>query len=209
MDQLEKHLTPDECRLLANLDSPARIQAWLDTVPYSKDDFYRCPLRVMRDRKAHCFDGALFAAAVLRRIGHRPRILELLPNARDDDHLLAVFKENDAWGAVAQSNYSGLRYREPVFRTLRELTMSYFEDYFNPVGEKTLRGYRGPVDLSSFDRLEWTTSDAGLESLADGIDRYRSVAILTTGMEAALQPVDERSLKAGLVGSNPDGLFKV
>jgi hypothetical protein len=202
-------LSPPERQLLAGLDSPARIQAFLDSIPYSVDKFYRCPLRVLRERQAHCFDGALFAAMALRRIGCPPVILELIPNERDDDHLVAVYKLNARWGAVAQSNFSGLRFREPVYASLRELVMSYFEHFFNHAGEKTLRGYRGPVDLKVFDRLDWMGSDAGLETLADGLDRYRIRPLITGEMAADLAPMDERSLRAGMLGTKPDGLYKV
>ena len=209
MKEFEAQLTPSEGQLLDGLDTPAKVQAFLNAVPYSEDKFYRCPLRVLRDRQAHCFDGALFAAMALRRLGHPPLILELIPNERDDDHLLALFKQDDCWGVVAQSNFTGLRYREPVYHSLRELVMSYFEDFFNPIGEKTLRGYRGPINLKTFDRLDWSCSDAGLETLADDMDRYRVHPILTEEMAAGLILADERSLKAGLMGANPAGLFKV
>jgi hypothetical protein len=209
MNTFDSLLTASQRKTFTRLNSPIRIQEWLNSIPYSDDDFYRCPLRVLRDRKGHCFDGALFAAATLRRIGFPPLIVELIPNTRDDDHLLAVFKQRGSWGAVAQSNFSGLRYREPIYHSVRELVMSYFEDYFNSLGEKTLRGYRGPFNLASFDRLDWMASDTGLESLADGMDRYRITWLLTPAMESALAPVDERSLKAGLISSNPAGLFKV
>ena len=209
IDNFISHLDASEKGLLDSLSSPAHIQAFLDTVPYSEDDFYRCPLRVLRERKAHCFDGALFAAMALRRIGHPPLILELIPNERDDDHLIALFKQDNCWGAVAQSNFTGLRYREPVYHSLRELVMSYFEDFFNAIGEKTLTGYRRPVDLSVFDRVDWMSSDLGLEVLADGLDRYRVYPLITDAMASRLTPTDERSLRAGLLGSNPAGLFKV
>ncbi|MGA2488581.1 MAG: hypothetical protein ABSF99_00130 [Anaerolineales bacterium] len=207
--RFELQLSSSERQFLSGLDSPAAIQAFLNTVPYSEDEFYRCPLRLLRDRKGHCFDGALFAAMALRRIGFPPLILELIPNERDDDHLLALFKKNGGWGAVAQSNFSGLRYREPVYHSLRELVMSYFEDHFNSAGERTLRGYRGPIHLKTFDHLDWMNSDAGLETMSDGLDRYRVHSILSDEMAASLSLVDERSLKAGLMGANPAGLFKV
>jgi hypothetical protein len=208
LHSFDAQLTTAERRLLDSLDSPVRIQGFLDGIPYSSDRFYRCPLRVLRDRKAHCFDGALFAAMALRRLGRRPQVLELIPNEHDDDHLLALFREEGLWGAVAKSNFSGLRYREPVYRSLRDLAMSYFEDFFNPAGEKTLRGYRGPVALSRFDSLDWMSRDEGLDSLADGLDRYRVRALLTEAAAARLISVDERGLRAGLLGSDPDGLYR-
>jgi len=136
-------------------------------------------------------------------------ILELAPNERDDDHIVALFKQHNCWGAVAQSNFTGLRYREPVYRSLRELVMSYFEDFFNSAGEKTLRGYRRPINLRTFDRLDWMSSDSGLDALADGMDRYRVIPAITDQMAANLALADERSLRAGLMGSNPAGLFSI
>jgi len=207
--EFENQLTASERNLLHALTTPLKIQSFLDTVHYSEDEFYRCPMRVLRDRKGHCFDGGLFAAMGLRRLGHPPLILELIPNGRDDDHILALYKQNGYWGAVAQSNFTGLRFREPVYRTLRELVMSYFEDYFNAAGEKTLAGYRGPINLRVFDRLDWMSSDAGLETLATAMDRYRILPLLTSQMLSVLSPVDDRSLRAGMLGTNKAGLFKI
>jgi len=209
VDELEARLTAEERTLLDGLNSPARIQAFLDSIAYSTEPIYRCPLRVLRERVAHCFDGALFAAAALRRIGHPPLIVEMLPNERDDDHLLAVYKKDGHWGAVAKSNFVGLRYREPVYRSLRELIMSYFEVFFNAVGEKTLRGYTLPLNLAAFDRLHWTVADEAAEQIAARLDRVRRVAVLTPAMIEGLSLADARSLKAGLLGAVEAGLFRV
>jgi hypothetical protein len=206
--ELAQTLHKDELILLSGLTSPAKIQSFLEAIPYSPDPFYRCPLRVIRDRKAHCFDGAVFAAAMLRRIGYPPLILELLPNARDDDHLLAVYKVAGYWGAIAQSNFTGLRYREPVYRTLRELVMSYFEQFYNVEREKTLRGYGLPMNLSRYDPLGWDVHDKPLDQIADDLDRQRHFKLLTPEQEASLSFLDERSAKAGLLGSVDVGLWK-
>jgi hypothetical protein len=208
-NNLEAQLIPSERKVLDGLDSPNKIQSFLNTVPYSEDEFYRCPLRVLRQRKAHCFDGALFGAMALRRIGHPPLVLDLIPNGRDDDHILALYKIHGHWGAVAQSNFSGLRYREPVYRSLRELVMSYFEDFFNSAGEKTLLGYRSLINLKVFDRLDWMSSDTGLETLSIEMDRYRFHSVITAEMAAGLATMDERSLQAGMLGTDPAGLFKL
>jgi hypothetical protein len=209
IDNLDVNLTLTDRKLLDSLKSPIEIQTFLNSIPYSDDNFYRCPLRVLKDRKAHCFDGALFAAMALRRIGYPPLILELIPNSHDDDHLLGLFKEHGHWGAIAQSNFTGLRYREPVYRTMRELVMSYFDDFFNASGEKTLVGYRSPINLKVFDRLDWMSSDTGLDRLSDDMDRYSVHPVITHQMASNLAPVDERSLQAGLLGANRAGLFKV
>jgi len=195
--------------LLDGLDCPFNIQSFLNTIPYSEDEIYRCPLRVLRDRKGHCFDGAIFAAMALQHGGHPPLILELIPNERDDYHILAPFRKYDHWGAVVLSNFTGLRYREPVYRSLRELVMSYFEDFFQSASKKTLAGYGGPINLKVFDRLEWISSDAGLETLSTDIDRYHVHHVIASEMAASLAPLDERSLRGGLMGANEAGLFKV
>ncbi len=207
-DDFQRELSAAERRLGFRLDSPAAVQRFLDTLPYSTDDFYRSPRRVLRDRTAHCFDGAVFAAAALRRIGHPPRILDLFADGRDDEHLLALFQVEGCWGAVAKSNFVGLRYREPVYRSLRELAMSYFEFYYNVAREKTLRGYTGPLALTGFDRLHWTENDAAMEEIARRTDQIRRVRLIDARMEQRLSPVDERSFRAGLLGADPRGLFQ-
>jgi hypothetical protein len=209
MRHFDELLTAQEKDLLDSFDRPAKVQAFLNTIPYSDDHFYRCPLRVLRERKGHCFDGALFAAMALRRMGYPPLILEFIPNERDDDHIIAIFKKRGHWGSVAQSNFTGLRYRDPVFRSLRELVMSYWSDHFNAAGEMTLRGYRGPINLTVFDKLDWMASDAGLDALADGMDRYKVTPLITDEMAADLDLADERSVRAGLMNANPKGLFEV
>ena len=195
--------------LFPRLPTPALIQAYLDETPYSAEDRYRCPLSVVRDRKAHCFDGAVFAAAMLRRLGHSALIVDLLPNERDDDHMLALFKVDGRLGAVAKSNFSGLRYREPIFGSLRELVLSYFEDYFNSAGEKTLRAYTVSLNLARFDQQDWLARDETMDTIASALDTIRKVPLITKHMARRLQPVDPLTLKAGLLGSNPDGLFKL
>lgn len=199
--------TRAEQKLLTRLDSPSKIQAFLDSIPYSDEDIYRCPCRVMRDRKAHCFDGALFAAAALRRLGYPPLVIDMLAD-NDDDHLLALYKVDGHWGAVAKSNFVGLRLREPVYRSVRELVMSYFEQFYNVRREKTLRSYTIPLNLAVFDRLHWTTRDEPLDAIADCLDKRRRVSVVTPAMVDRLQPVDKRSFQAGLQGANPNGLYR-
>jgi hypothetical protein len=207
-NELEAALDNRERAELAGLISPRAIQDFLDACAYSSDPFYRCPLRVLRERRAHCFDGALFAAAALRRLGHPPRLLDLLSDGRDDEHLLALFRTDGRWGAIAMSNFSGLRYREPVYASVRELAMSYFEPYYNLARERTLVGYTGPLSLAPFDRLHWTVSDEHLERIAERTERVRRIELITPAMHERLTPVDERSYRAGLLGADAAGLFK-
>jgi hypothetical protein len=206
-DPFEGMLERSEQKLMARLTSPAKIQEFLDQTSYSTEDIYRCPLRVLRERRAHCFDGAVFAAAALRKLGFPPLVLELVPNERDDDHLIALYKRDGLWGAVAKSNFVGLRFREPVFRNLRELVLSYFEQFFNVAGEKTLRAYTLPLDLTRFDALGWTIQDGPMDLIAEALDKKRRVSIITDKAVRQLSLADERSRKAGLLGADEAGLF--
>jgi hypothetical protein len=207
VDAFEQNLSTREREIVASLDSPFQIQAFLDGIPYNTAPIYLCPLRVLRERRAHCFDGALFAAAALRRLGNPPLIVELVA-VRDDVHMLALYKRWGCWGAVAKSNVVGLRFREPAYRTLRELAMSYFEQYYNLDREKTLRGYRRPINLKRFDRLNWMSRDEHLETIANHLEDVRCVPLVSAEMIEAFSPVDERSYQAGLLGSDERGLYK-
>jgi hypothetical protein len=203
----EASLTGEELELLSGLNSPAHIQAFLDGLPYSADPIYRCPLSVLRDRQAHCFDGAVFAAAMLRRLGYPPLTVNMFAE-RDDEHLLAVYKRDGRYGAVGQSNFVGLRFREPVYRTLRELVMSYFEDYYNVEREKTLRSYTRPLNLRAFDRLNWMTSNDPLDAIARRLDQLQRIPLLTESMIVNLSLTDELSYQAGMLGINEAGLYR-
>jgi hypothetical protein len=200
--------TGTERRTIARLTTPEKLQRFLDSVSYRSEEIYRCPLRLLRDGRGHCYDGAVLAAMVLGRMGYPPRIVELIPNKRDDDHIVAVYRREDRWGAVAHSNFTGLRYREPVFHNLRELVMSYFEDFYNLAREKTLRGYTLPLNLAAFDRQRWMTRDAAMNDIARGLDKVPHRRLLTRGMVLNLAPVDARTSRAGLLGSVKSGLFK-
>ena len=209
LDAFEEAMTKAERRMVSKLTSPHKIQEFLDQTSYSTEDIYRCPLRVLRERRAHCFDGAVFAAAALRLLGFVPLVLELVPNERDDDHLIALYKHDGLWGAVAKSNFVGLRFREPLFRNLKELVLSYFEQFYNVAGEKTLRSYTLPLNLTRFDARGWTVQDGPMDEMAAALDRKRRVAVITETAVRRLSRVDERSLKAGLLGADAAGLFKV
>jgi hypothetical protein len=189
---------------LRQLRTPDKIQRFLDCgLGYNKEkdgETCRSPRRVLRDGIAHCMEGALLAAAALRVNGFPPLLVDL-EAVRDDDHVLAVFQQRGRWGAMAKSNYAGLRYREPVYRNLRELVMSYFEHYYNPKGEKTLRRYSRPVNLARFDRIGWMTAEEELWAIPEYLLVVSHTALLTTVIERRLTRMDERLYKAGMVGS--------
>jgi hypothetical protein len=194
---------PRELSLLHRLTTPERIQRFLDDLAYNKETAgptSRSPRRVLRDRTAQCLEGALFGAAALRVQGFEPLLLDL-EAVRDDDHVLALFRQRGCWGAVAKSNYAGLRFREPVYRSLRELAMSYFEHYYNPDGEKTLRTYSRPVNLRRFDRIDWMTADQDLWPISDYLFAIPHTPLLTSGIVRNLNRMDARLMAAGRVGS--------
>ena len=196
-----------ERAVLSRLGTPGAVQRFLDGLRYSDDGRYRSPRSVLRDRRAHCFDGALFAAAALRRLGHEPLLVDLRA-VRDDDHVIALFRSRGRIGAVAKSNFVGLRFREPIHRTVRELVLSYFEPYYNLRREKTLRSYSGPVSLRPFDRLDWLTRDETMDLIAERLDAARHFPLVTRAQAARLSRVDDRSYRAGMVGVNAAGLYR-
>lgn len=201
---LSNGFEPAERRVLRRLSTPEKIQQFLDReIGYNKEkdgETCRSPRRVLRDRIAHCMEGALFGAAALAMQGFPPLLLDL-EAVRDDDHVLAVFRQRGHWGAIAKSNYAGLRFREPVYRTLRELVLSYFEHYYNDAGEKTLRSYSRPVNLSRFDHVGWMTAEEELWLIPEHLSTLSHTRLLTGEMERRLNRVDARLQAAGRMGS--------
>lgn len=192
-------LTKAEQGKLRRLKDPHGIQRYIDDMPYHLADTAWSPRRVLAENTAHCFEGALFAAAALRVNGYPPLILDLEAN-NDTDHVIAVYRMSGHWGAIAKSNYTGCRYREPVYRTLRELALSYFEVYFNLRRERSLRTFSRPVNMRRFDHLGWMTTEEPMWFVAEylfGIHHYR---LLTPAMEKRLHRLDHRSFKAGCLG---------
>jgi hypothetical protein len=198
-----------EQKMLRKLTTPARIQRFLDhEIGYNMEpQGHTCysPRLVMRHRVAHCMEGALLAAAALRLLGHRPLILDL-EAVRDSDHVLAIYRVKGRWGAIAKSDYSGLRSREPVYRTIRELAMSYFEHYYNENGEKTLRSYSRPVSLRRFDSMNWMTEERDVWEIPNHLCDIPHTKILVPGMERTLARMDERLYHAGRLGGPGDPL---
>jgi len=199
--------TAAERIILSSLNTPTEIQCWLNAIAYDPEPGTASPRRVMRERKANCFEGALFAAAALRFHGRPPLVVDMR-SWNDDDHVLAVFRRDGAWGCVAKSNYTVLRFREPVYRSIRELMMSYFDVYFNPIGQKTLRAYSAPFDLSRFDAGSWMTTGKDVSHIGDALDRARHYPVLTPFQIKGLQRTDPDLVKAGLMGAKVKGLFK-
>jgi hypothetical protein len=193
-------LTPRESHFLRSLTPPARLQRYLDDLGYDvAGSGCRSPRRVLEERVVQCLDGAIFAAAALREQGHRPLLLDF-EAIMDVDHVVALYRIDGCWGSLARSNYSGLRFREPIFRSVRELALSYFESYFNLRRQKTLRRYSAPFDLSRFDGRGWETSEEDLWWIAEHLVTARHYPIVTPKQASRLATVDRRMFAAGLVG---------
>jgi hypothetical protein len=196
-------------RVISRLTSPSKIQSFLDGLTYNSGERVRCPLNVLRDGVAHCFEGAVFAAALLRQLGHRPLILNMFPEPDiDDEHVIAIYRVNQGWGALAKSGYLDLRYREPIYRSLRELVMSYFEHYFNLSRQKSLRTYARPLNLASLDRHGWLTRDEAMDVIHERLDTLKQIPLLSPPMRKHLCLVDAESYRRGplvtkLVGRPP------
>ena len=191
--------SPAELRLLRSLKTPQLIQRFLEELPYHHARTSWSPRLVLRERTAHCLEGAIFAAAALRANGYKPLLWDL-EGIRDSDHVLAIYKYDGHWGAIAKSNFAGLRFREPVYRSLRELAMSYFDNYYNLLGERTLRAYSRPVDLSRFDHLNWMTSEKSVWFIAEHLCHIAHTPVITKAQEKRLTRLDHRSHAAGLTG---------
>jgi hypothetical protein len=191
--------TARELRMLRGLKTPARIQRFLDDLPYNLAITSRSPRKVLLDRTASCLEGGIFAAAALRVIGYPPLIFDLEAD-NDTDHVVAIFKSRGHWGAIAKSNFTGCRYREPVYRTLRELALSYFNVYFNLRFERTLRRYSRPVNLARFDRLDWMASEKPIWFIAEHLCDIPHISLIPPALTKNLTRVDARTVQGEMVG---------
>jgi hypothetical protein len=192
-------LSAGDLRTLRALKTPARIQKFVDAIEYQYADTAGSPARVLRERKGHCLEGALIAAAALRVNGHPPLVMDL-EAVRDDDHVVALYRERGLWGGIAKSNFAGLRFRAPIYRTLRELALSYFEHYYNLRGERTLRSYSMPVNLARLDSQHWMTDEEDVWCVPELLIAARHYTLFPDKVARALPRLDRRSFEAGMHG---------
>ena len=200
---MPNELSPRERRIFRTLTTPSKIQRFLDDeIGYNLEpegDTCYSPRLVLRHGVAHCMEGALVGAVALSFLGYPPLLVDL-EAVRDSDHVLSVYRTRGRWGAVAKSDYSGLRSREPVYRTIRELVMSYFEHYYNPAGEKTLRAYSRPVGLRRFDRIGWIALERDVWEIPNHLCGIPHTRILPPNLERRLARMDRRLYAAGRLG---------
>jgi hypothetical protein len=192
-------LSPENLRTLRALKTPARIQRFIDALEYQYAHTAWSPERVLRERKGHCLEGGVLAAAALRVNGYPPLLMDL-EAVHDDDHVVAVYRERGLWGGIAKSNFAGLRFRAPIYRTLRELALSYFEQYYNLRGERTLRAYSRPVNLTRLDRCRWMTSEEDVWCVPEALIAARHYPLISDKVARSLPRVDRRSFEAGKHG---------
>jgi hypothetical protein len=176
-----------------------RIQRFIDSIEYDYADTARSPQRVLRERRGHCLEGALIAAAALRINGHPPLVMDL-EAVRDDDHVVALYRERGLWGSIAKSNFAGLRFRAPIYRTLRELALSYFDSYYNLRGERTLRSYSCAVNLTRLDHLCWMTAAEDVWCVPELLIAARHYPLFPDKIARSLPRLDRRSFEAGMHG---------
>jgi hypothetical protein len=192
-------LSKKEKRVFDKLDTPQKIQDFLDQMPINFErtgETLMSPRLVLQKNKAHCIEAALLAAAVLWHHGQKPLLLDLVADKKDFDHVVCLFRQGGYWGAISKSNHAVLRWRDPVYRTVRELAMSYYHEYFLPNGAKSLKTYSAPFDLRKF-RTEWVTSEKKLMYIGDALDRSPHFRTVEKKQEKNLRKADRIMIKAG------------
>jgi hypothetical protein len=204
LKEFQSHLRTDLRATFLTLKTPFAIQEYLDSMPYIGEERDRSPLNVMLDKQCHCLDGGFLAALALWQIGFKPLLIDIVPDpGKDDDHVLALFQVDGRWGAVAKSNYVNLGFREPVYKNLRELVMSYFEHYVSVHQEKTLRGYTRPLDASRYTHLNWAWDEAGANQLYHKhFYGRKSIPLITQRIAKRLSPVTDRAYAAETLHTN-------
>lgn len=193
-------LDVQEYRLLKRLNTPRMVQDFLNTLKQNHEpdgDTCYSPRSVIKYKQAHCIEGAMLAALAFRVHGQKPLVLDLTSSRHDFDHVVAPFKQHGCWGAVSKTNHAVLRYREPVYKTIRELVLSYFHEYFDKNGFKTLRSYSQPVDLSRFDAQKWMTNETDNWFVAQYLVDVKHYPLLTRGQIATLRNADPVEIRAG------------
>lgn len=194
--------TGEEIKLLKSLNSPAKIQDWLDKIDPNFEisgETALSPRRVMKEKKAHCLEAALFGATAFWYHGLPPLILDLVSSSRDVDHVVVLFKVKGNWGALGKTNHAVLRYREPVYKTPRELAMSFFHEYFTDDGIKTLRSFSVPIDLSKRRDVSWITEEKDIWYMIDYINAQPHHNILTASSIHRLRKAHPTEIKAGKI----------
>ncbi len=196
--------TKKEIALIKSLNTPAKIQNYLNNLQFNFEHegaSLKSPLCVIRANRAHCMEGALLGAYVLKEHGFKPYIMLLKADNKDFDHVVVPFKIGGFWGALSKTNHAVLRYREPVYKNLRELAMSYFHEYFLDDGTKTLRAYSELLDLNTF-QDDWATLDGDLWGIDEELDKIKHYEIVPKNYIKKLRKADRVEIQAGKIVEN-------
>lgn len=195
-----------EFAIFKKLSSPKKIQDFLDSMPINHEkngETYMSVRRTLREKKAHCFEGALVAAYALYIHNRKPLLLDLSTTSSDIDHVVALYKENGYWGAISKTNHACLRFRDPVYKTIRELAVSYFHEYFlNETGVKTLRAYSRPFDLTKYINskdMDWVNSEEDVTALVDALEDSPHFPLFPKENLKHLRKADKMERKAGQI----------
>ncbi len=191
-----------ELKIFKKLNTPAKIQDFLNQMPFNfekngETDF--SPMLVLEKKICHCTEGAVLAALILRLHGYPPLLLDLTANKNDLDHVVAVYQKNGFWGAISKTNHSVLRYREPVYDSIRELAMSYFHEYFDNQGRKTLRSFSPAVNLQCFDKLNWMTTKGEIDYIPEYLAKVKHFPILNRKQIRNLRKAEPIEIEAGKI----------
>src|SRR3989344_4338354 len=195
--------TKKEKILMQKLNTPAKVQDFLNGLRFNfeeKGETLKSPIIVLKTKSAHCIEGAILGAYILSLHGFPPLVLHLEATKSDFDHVLAPFKQHELWGALSKTNHAVLRYREPVYKSIHELVMSYFHEYFtNHNGRKTLRSYSMPIDLSRFDKQGWMTAEEDVWYIPEYLFEVQHQPILSRSQIAMLRKADSIEIQAGSI----------
>ena len=193
--------TDKEIKFLESLNTPAKVQDYLNSIPFNFEkngvDTIKSPLRSMREKNVHCFEGALLGAFILSLNGYKHMLLHLKTTKHDLDHVITLFKVGEYWGALSKTNHNILRYREPVYKNVRELVMSYFHEYFLNDGAKTLRSYSEPLDLSKL-KKGWEVSLEDLWIMDRALDQKNHHDIVPKALRNRLRKADKIEVLGGM-----------
>lgn len=207
LPSLFSEFSKSDLKILKSLNTPSKIQSFLNKLPINFElsgDTCQSPKSVLQSKTAHCMEGAMFASACLRFHGHKPLIMDLEVTDKDDDHVIALFKKHNHWGSISKTNHSVLRYREPVYKSIRELAMSFFHEYFPDSGHKVLRAYSNPVNLSRFDKKNWMTSTEPVWFIPEHLTEIPHKPVLNKSQIKTLRKADEIEIQAGKLLEYPN-----
>ena len=199
---MKNTFTKKEILLFKKLNTPAKVQDFLNSIPINfeedKKDRVKSPLRVLRENNAHCIEGAILGAYILSIHGYKPLLLHLKTTKEDFDHIITPFKINGLWGALSKTNHAVLRYREPIYRNIRELALSFFHEYFNDQGIKTLRQYSQPLNLNIFEN-DWEVENDDLWGIDEELDRIKHYDIFPKNKKIKLRRAEKIEIEAGKI----------